>query len=132
VATRFSEVSGQFSPDGRWFAYSSDESGRYEVYVQSLTDPGNRARVSTSGGELPRWRSDGKELFFLAGQTLQVAAIRTDPKLETEAPKDLFHLRRVGDYAVARDGRILAVVPADETPSSSATVVLNWTSELPK
>jgi Tol biopolymer transport system component len=132
VVTRFSEVSGQFSPDGRWFAYSSDESGRYEVYVQSLTDPGNRARISTSGGEVPRWRSDGKELFFLAGHTLQVAAIRTDPKLEAESPRDLFQFRRVGDYAVARDGRILAVVAADETPSSSATVVLNWTSDLPK
>jgi Tol biopolymer transport system component len=132
VATRFSEVSGQFSPDGRWFAYSSDESGRYEVYVQSLTDPGNRARVSTSGGDLPRWRSDGKELFFVGSQALQSATIRTDPKLETEPPKDLFRLRRVRDYALARDGRILAAVPADDTLSSSANVVLNWTAELPK
>jgi dipeptidyl aminopeptidase/acylaminoacyl peptidase len=132
VATRFSEVSGQFSPDGRWLAYASDESGRYEVYVQSLADPGNRARVSTSGGDLPRWRSDGKELFFVAGQTLQAAAIRTDPKLEADSPKDLFHLGRVGDYAVSRDGRILAAVPADDAPRSFATVVLNWTSELPK
>jgi Tol biopolymer transport system component len=132
ATTRFSEVSASFSPDGRWFAYSSDESGRYEVYIQSLTDPGIRARVSTSGGDLPRWRSDGKELFFVGGGMLQAAAIRTDPKLEAEPPKDLFPLRRVGDFTVSRDGRVLATVPADDTPSSSATVVLNWTSELPK
>ncbi|MCA1612321.1 MAG: serine/threonine-protein kinase [Acidobacteria bacterium] len=132
LATRFSEIDAQLSPDDRWLAYSSDESGRYEVYVQSLADSGTRIRVSTSGGVRPRWRSDGKVLFFVAGEILQEAAIRTSPSLEAESPRDLFHLKRMADYAVARDGRILAAVPAEDTQPSFATVVLNWTSGLPK
>src|SRR5262249_2145587 len=62
VSTRFEEVDAQISPDGRWFAYSSDESGRAEVYVQSFADASKRYQVSTSGGGRPRWRGDGKEL----------------------------------------------------------------------
>jgi Tol biopolymer transport system component len=131
VATRFSEVDAQISPDGRWFAYASDESGRYEVYVQSLADASRRYRVSTSGGGRPRWRRDGKELFFGTGAALYSVAIEGKETLEVGAPQMLFRASGA-DYAVARDGRILAAVTVDDSPLSSATVVLNWTSELPK
>jgi WD40 repeat protein len=132
IATRFDEIDAQLSPDDRWVAYASNESGRFEVYVRSLADSGNRVRVSTSGGVRPRWKSDGRELIFYTGDKLQAAAIRTEPRLEVDPPKDLFPLKRAVDYAVSRDGRILAAVPAGDSAASSATVVLNWTSDLPK
>ena len=132
VSNRFSEMAAQISPDSRWFAYSSDESGRYEVYVQSFADPSRRYRASTSGGSRPRWRRDGKELFFVAGDMLQSVAIAGGEALEAGPPTPLFRLPALADYAVARDGRILAAVAVDDSLQSSATVVLNWTSELPK
>jgi hypothetical protein len=132
VASRFSELDAQISPDGRWFAYVSDESGRYEVYVQSLADASRRYRVSTSGGGRPRWRRDGKELFFMAGSMLHSVAIAGADALDAGPPTSLFRLPALADYAIARDGRILAAVAADDSPLSSATVVLNWTSELPR
>jgi len=133
VQTRFSELDAQISPDGRWFAYSSDESGRVEIYVQSFADPSKRYQVSTSGGGRPRWRGDGKEIFFLAGNALQSVSINAEATLEAGQPKDLFRLPLWEDYAVARDGqRILAATSVEENPVFPPTVVLNWTSELPK
>jgi Tol biopolymer transport system component len=66
LATEFEESNGQFSPDGRWFAYTSTESGRTEVYVQTFPVSGGKWLVSTGGGSQPRWRRDGKELFYIA------------------------------------------------------------------
>jgi len=133
VQTRFSELDAQISPDGRWFAYSSDESGRAEVYVQSFADASKRYQVSTSGGGRPRWRGDGKELFFLAGSTLQSVSVSSGASFDTGQPKDLFRLPLWEDYAVTRDGqRILAATSVEENPVLPPTVVLNWTSELPK
>ena len=66
VETRFVEGGAQFSPDARWFAYSSNETGRFEIYVRPLTGPGPPRRVSTTGGNLVRWGHSGKELFYLA------------------------------------------------------------------
>jgi len=132
VATRFSEIDAQISPDGRWFAYSSDESGRPEVYVQSISDASRRYQVSTSGGSRPRWRGDGKELFFFAGSLLQAADVRLEPGFEAGKPKDLFRLPVWSDYAIARDGqRILVATSVDANPFVSPKVVLNFTWELP-
>jgi Tol biopolymer transport system component len=133
VQTRFAEADAQVSPDGRWFAYSSDESGRAEVYVQSFADASKRYQVSTSGGSRPRWRGDGKELLFLAGNTLQSVSVSAGASFDAGQPKDLFRLPLWEDYAVARDGqRILAATSVEENPVFPPTVVLNWTSELPK
>ncbi len=132
VATRFSEADAQISPDGRWFAYSSDESGRPEVYVQAIPDASRRYQVSTSGGGRPRWRGDGKELFFFAGNVLQAVDVRAETGFEAGKPKELFRLPVWVDYAVARDGkRILVATSVDENPFLPPTVVLNFTSELP-
>lgn len=87
----FDERQAQISPDGRWIAYSSNESGRAEVYVQSFPKPGSKVEISTSGGSEPRWRRDGKELFFLAGTKLMAVEVRSDmPILEAGVPKVLF------------------------------------------
>lgn len=72
--TRFNERDGQFAPDGKWIAYHSDESGRFEIYIQRFPEPGRKWPVSASGGTHVRWRSDGKELFYvgLNGQLVSV------------------------------------------------------------
>ena len=74
VNTSFDEALGQFSPDGRWVAYHSNESGRHEVYVQPFPGPGGKWQISTSGGIEPRWRRDGKELFYIAPDGKLMAA----------------------------------------------------------
>jgi WD40 repeat protein/predicted Ser/Thr protein kinase len=133
VQSRFADADAQISADSRWFAYSSDESGRAEVYVQSFADASKRIQVSTAGGSRPRWRGDGKELFFLAGSVLQAVEIKAGASLEAGKPRDLFKLPVWQDYAVTRDGqRILAATSIDENPFLPMTVVLNWTAGLKK
>jgi serine/threonine protein kinase/Tol biopolymer transport system component len=132
VNSRFSENDAQISPDSKWFAYSSDESGRPEIYVQSLADAANRHQVSVGGGARPRWRGDGKELFFAWSDALRSVEIRTAPAFDAGQPKELFRLPAAEDYAASRDGqRFLVAVSVDENPFQPPTVVLNWTSEVP-
>src|SRR4030095_9293979 len=73
VETEFNETNAQFSPDGRWIAYQSDESGRVEIYVQPFPGPGRKVRISVSGGVQARWRRDGKELFYLGSDNRLMA-----------------------------------------------------------
>jgi eukaryotic-like serine/threonine-protein kinase len=132
VASPFSDLDAQIAPDGKWFAYTSNETGRFEVYLQSFADKTSRLRVSTSGGVRPRWRSDGKELFFVAGSVLQSVAISASPSggIEAAAPKDLFRTPQATDYAVSRDGqKFLIAAPVDDEGTRLATVVLNWNAE---
>lgn len=90
----YDENQGQLSPDGRWMAYVSNESGRDEVYVQSFPTPGGKRRVSTGGGVQPRWRADGEELFYLASdQNLMAVPVRGETTLEMGAPAALFEAR---------------------------------------
>lgn len=94
VETRFQESKGQFSPDGRWIAYQSDESGRLEIYVQPFPGPGRRTLVSSDGGDEARWRQDGRELFYLAPDNrLMAVPIRlaaTGDVVDAGAPVSLF------------------------------------------
>ena len=131
VSTRFTEQDAQISPDGKWFAYSSDEAGRPEVYVQAFSDASKRYQVSNSGGARPRWRGDGKEIFLLSGNTLQSVPIHVGASLEAGKPKDLFRLPLWEDYAITHDGqRILAATSVEDNPVFPPTVVLNWTADL--
>ncbi len=131
LQTEFNEIEGQFSPDGHWIAYASDESGRFEVYVRPYPEGPGRRKVSISGGAYPRWRSDGKELFYLTlGGKLMAASVK-----ESTAPQELFDARigymRPGDaplyncYSVAADGKRFlvnaAVAEATETPLTVVT-----------
>jgi Tol biopolymer transport system component len=139
--TQFNEVQGQFSPDGRWVAYSSDESGKYEVYVRPFGAPsgpsgGGKWQVSTRGASHPRWRRDGKELFFLSADgKLMAVPVKAGATFEPGLARELFPTRiRLGGaetvtyrYAVAADGkRFLIAVPEEEAASTPITVVLNW------
>jgi hypothetical protein len=132
LQSTFREQYGQFSPDGRWIAYISDESGRDEVYVQSSTDAALRMQVSSGGGWRPRWRGDGRELFYLGGGKLQSVEVETSPAPRTGAPKELFLAPPGVDYVVRRDGqRFLFAAGVDEAPAPP-TVVLHWNASIGK
>jgi len=123
------------SPNGRWFAYVSTESGRPEVHVQSFPPAGGKWQVSTTGGREPSWRADGKELFYVLGEKLMAVDVKTDSEIfEAGAPKPLFDVRLQPPiwrtrYQVAANGqRFLVNVPVDASSPSPITVVLNWAS----
>ncbi len=143
--TPFSERNGQFSPDGHWVAFDSNESGRFEVSIQRFPGPGPKWQVSSGGGATPRWRGDGRELFYVASNGAMMSASLLFSKdghsLEISDVKQLFRVPIVfggsprdnnkEQYAVAPDGqRFLVNVRSDETTGSPVTVVLNWLSGL--
>jgi Tol biopolymer transport system component len=138
VQTEFEEQYGQFSPDGRWIAYQSDESGRTEVYVQPFPGPGSKLTVSTNGGSQVRWRRDGKELFYIAldGRLMAVPVTSASGgQLDIGAPAVLFAPKigsavQQGDYRyqymVTADGQRFLVNTVSDAPSLPITLILNW------
>jgi eukaryotic-like serine/threonine-protein kinase len=132
LSTPATETDAKFSPDGRWIAYQSDESGRDEVYVTPYPGPGGRSRVSTDGGSEPVWSRDGRELFFKSGGKMMSVAIETRPILRG-LQKPLFDLTNLDEYDVAPDGRFLFVrTKGEATSPKSFSVVLNWFEDLQK
>src|SRR5262249_40969831 len=111
VQSEAHEIGGTLSPDGRWLAYISDETGRFEVYVQSFPDGGGKRQVSNGGASGPRWRRDGRELFYYAGEgKLMAAPVRTGESFKIDAAVSLFEFRAGTfasntPYAVTRDGQ---------------------------
>ncbi len=139
VQTNFAELDAQFSPDGKWIAYQSNESDRFEIYVQAFPGPATKLQVSTNGGIQVRWRRDGKELFYVSpdGQLMAVPIELSSKTATVEAgvPKPLFRPRmiRAGatvsapQYSVSPDGqRLLVNTIVGEANASPLTVVLNW------
>ena len=132
--TPFSEGSARFSPDGKWLAYVSDETGKDEVYVQPFPPTGAKWQISVAGGNAPRWRGDGKEFFYTGLDFVRKAVeIKTSPGFEAGVPKDLFKTPNAWGSDVTPDGqRFLVNMPAADNPPSPTTVVLNWATEPPK
>lgn len=141
----FDERDSQISPDGRWLAYASDETGDYETYVRSFTADGklgaDKRRVSTAGGRSPVWRRDGSELFFLAPDgTMMSTVIKTGGlEFQFDTPKPLFKTRMLllfgnfHEYDVSPDGqRFLIGTLIGDTKAAPPTVILNWTADLKK
>jgi hypothetical protein len=129
--TPFNESDAHLSPDGRWIAYVSDESGRDEVFVRSFPSAEGKWMVSGHGGTRPRWRADGRELFFLSSDGMLMGApVRTGPLFEAGSTQPLFRIPRASDYAVSPMGRFLVQVPHDTAGSNQLHVVLNWMTEL--
>ena len=141
LQTEFDEVLGQFSPDGKWIAYASNETGRYEVYVRSFPNSGGKSQISTGRGSRPRWCKDGKELCYLApDRKLMAVDVKTaSARLEAGQPKELFQTSAAdaavgnGVYDVTADGKRFLIVSAQqESAVSPITVVQNWTAGLKK
>jgi len=132
----------QFSPDGRWVAYSSNESGSMEVYVVPFPSGNGKWQVSTGGGQEPRWRIDGKELFFLSRDSKMMAVpVSTGTSFESGSPVALFQTHRrqpissqdVLSYDVSADGqKFLIATRVDESAVAPLSVLLNWTSAIEK
>jgi len=144
LQTQFEEQEGKFSPDGRWVAYVSNESGRNEIYVQSFPRSGAKFQISTGGGTEAQWRKDGKELFYLAtDQMLMAVPVKlgrppAEP-FEAGSPKPLFAIPlsvrlNIGrDYAVSNDGQRFLVVSVEGSGEAPPlTVVQNWQAGLQK
>jgi Tol biopolymer transport system component len=132
LRTPFDELYGQFSPEGRWIAYTSDESGREEVYVRSFPASSGKRQISNSGGTQPRWRPDGRELFYLAGGKMMAARMRISAdSIESQPPRALFPVSRLGgtfhSYDVAPDGnRFLMLQPVGGSDGGALTVFSGW------
>ena len=134
VQTQFGEVWSAFSPDGRWLAYMSIESGRDEVYVRRYPAAGEKLQISTEGGSCPRWARNGQELFYRNGDKMMAVPISTEPEFSAGKPKILFEGRFLSDYGsydVAPDGeRFVMVQEERESAPRQIHVVLNWHQEL--
>jgi eukaryotic-like serine/threonine-protein kinase len=133
--TPYEERNGQFSPNGRWVAYETNESGRFEIMVQPFPEPSSKWKVSTNGGLQPRWRPDGTELYFIApdGKLMTVPVTGSDGAFEFGMPVALFPTRITGmgpmfkhQYAVSRDGRFLISQSNEESANAPVTLILNW------
>ena len=137
VATPFDDFAGAWSPDNRWLAYQSDESGRAEVYVRDMSSAGGRWQVSTAGGDEPSWSHDGRELYYRNETRMMAISVDTRTTFAPSAPRVLFdgvyNLRsETGvSYALHPTGdRFLMVRLTDENVASSMLVVMNWFADL--
>jgi Tol biopolymer transport system component len=136
----FGVSNGQFSPDGRWVAYASNESGKWEIAVSPFPGPGGSWRVSNAGGSEPRWRRDGKELYYLAPDgKLMAVEVKPGPSFEAGTATALFQFRRrepissadLFSYDVSADGqRFLVNAEMGEAAAVPLTAIVNWTAGL--
>ncbi|MGO9259373.1 MAG: protein kinase domain-containing protein [Bryobacteraceae bacterium] len=130
LQTEFAEMYGKLSPDGRWLAYASDETGVYEVYVQTFPGKEGKWQVSAKGGTRPVWSRDGKELFYIAeGHKLMAVEVRSGVQFEHGVPKALFEARTPtgASFDVTRDGkRFLLINSLAQEANAPMTVVINW------
>lgn len=131
--TQSSDPNARFSPDGRWVALVSEEAGRPEVYVTRFDKPGEKWRISIDGGNFPRWRHDGRELFYLtADGAVMTVQIKVGPEFDAGKPAELFKADPLArDYDVTADGqRFLFIASAPGTQLLPFAVVLNWMADL--
>ncbi len=137
LKTRFSETSPRISPDDHWIAYSSNESGRPEIYVQPFPGLGAKLLISTDGGGEPHWSPDGHELYYRKSGKMMGVALTFGSSISAGTPRVLFEGNYqvsdtgIGGYDVGRDGRFLMVEPTSPPrPATQITVVLNWFDEI--
>ncbi|HXT25163.1 MAG TPA: protein kinase [Candidatus Eisenbacteria bacterium] len=139
LQTPFNESAPRFSPDGHWLTYVSNESGRYEIYVQAYPGPGSKLQISTDGGTEPVWNPKGRELFYRSGNKMMAVDVVTQPAFTASKPRVLFQGRFLPtpatspNFDVSRDGRRFLMVEAAEPEEQGPTqinVVFNWFEEL--
>jgi Tol biopolymer transport system component len=140
LRTEFNEITAMFAPDGRWFAYSSNDGGERNVFVQPFPVTGGQQQISRDGGSQPVWRADGRELFFLrADGTLMAVPIDTIGEFHAGVPQALFKTAvpifntSRGQYAVTKDGKRFLTTASPQQPSvAPLTVVVNWMATIQK
>ncbi len=136
IRARERVLGAQFSPDGRWVAYASNESGRLEVYVTDFPAAQIKKQVSTDGGSAPVWARNGRELFYVSGTSMMTAAVRPGAVIQFDRPIRLFDgVQMPGPstpYSVSPDGRFLFVEEGqpNTTDRSQLTLVINWINQL--
>jgi dipeptidyl aminopeptidase/acylaminoacyl peptidase len=139
LKTAANELMAEFSPDGRWVSYDSDESGRFEVYVQAYPGPGEKKQISTEGGRAAHWNPNGSELFYTAGEQVMSVTFEEGPRLHVGKPRPLFRigppaepLQALQHYGVAAHGERFLFAEHDEPASAEGRlqVVANWFEEL--
>ena len=136
LMTAADEDSPSISPDGRWIAYVSDESGRREVYVRPLTGPGPRVQISVDGGTEPVWGRSGREVFYRDETRMLSARVELEPEARVSRRDMLFpdtsfdRAREGAGYDVMPNDKELLMVRRSTGASSDPVVVVNWTEEL--
>jgi serine/threonine-protein kinase len=140
LETRFQEREATFSPDGRWLAYMSDESGRWEVYARPFAESDGKWQISTEGGWHPIWARDTQELFYRNGDKMMVVSYSsTDDVFRAEPPQELYAVPTLDDvnhatYDVTPDGkRFIVLIPQEDSAgptTNHAILVLNWFDEI--
>jgi len=140
LQTRFNESTPMVSPDGRWLAYTSNESGRNEIYVQPFPTPGEKVQISRNGGADPVWAANGRELFFRGGDRMQAVPVQTNAGFVAGNPVELFDERAygkllrgpvpMGSYDVTADGLHFLMIKALAPAPTQINVVVNWFEEL--
>ena len=133
LQTRFNEGTSRFSPDGRWLAYTSDESGRPEIYVSPFPAGGAKWQVSNAGGRLSFWTKNGTEIMYLSpdNKLMAVDIVAGGSSVQPGLPRELFPVRTPptpGPYNVAPDGRILVITMEDYAEGTPLSLVTNWTA----
>jgi hypothetical protein len=134
--SEYNEAQPSFSPDGRWFAYYSNQSGKYEIYVRPLSGSGGVQQISKDGGFYPFWGQRG-ELFYRKGNKIMAVDVSTTPSFKASNPRELFETRFASEvrqaYSVTPDGKRFLVIKSIESQSESQqeiNIVLNWFEEL--
>jgi eukaryotic-like serine/threonine-protein kinase len=138
LVTRFTEGAPDFSPDGRWLTYVSDESGRPETYVQPYPGPGGKWQISTEGGTEPLWSRSGRELFYRSGTKMMAVDVTAQPAFSAGKPRILFDRQYFATpfpqtfprYDATRDGQRFLMVKEGEQAPTLITVVQNWIRQL--
>jgi serine/threonine-protein kinase len=135
LRTEFSEFFSSFSPDGHWIVYTSDESGRYEVYVRPYPGPGAKWQISTEGGEEPLWSADGHEVFYRNGEKWMAATVQLKPDFRAETPRILFekyfiNVPGLSHYVSPDFQRQVVIEPITQEDPKQINIVLNWFEEL--
>ena len=140
---QFAYASAELSPDGKWLAYNSNESGQWEIYIQAYPGLGAKTPVSIGGGQELVWSPDGSEIYYRSGQKMMAVSVRTNPTLQVGGPHELFEGTQftagaggARQYHIAPDGRFLMVREGEAATGASQTqfdhlvVVENWFDEL--
>ena len=136
IVGAFDNHSPSLSPDGRWVAYASDESGRGEVYVRPFPGAGGKWQISKDGGGDPHWSGTGREIFFRNGTSMMAAAVQAGASFAPGEVRELFRAPADGfiyyqNYDVSRDGNTFIMLRPLSTNDQSLVVLLNWFEQLP-